>query len=401
MKTIAFYLPQFHAIKENNEWWGEGFTEWVNVKKAEPLFEGHYQPRVPLNQNYYNLLDYEVMQWQVELAKKYGVYGFCFYHYWFDGHMLLEKPVEQYLSHTELNLPFCICWANEHWTKAWVNSEQKILIAQRYGGPKEWEEHFNYLLPFFSDSRYICNNGKPLVVIYRAEIIDCLNEMLDYWQELAKKNGFPGLEFAYQHIAFDLQKDRDDSRFTYDIEYQPAYALNDMDNSGYKALRDLKSNIVSKMDAIGLNLTEKHPDSARLRMFQKIWDTVRNIHPQGLIKQSYDDVWKAALAHIPESEKCLPGAFVGWDNTPRHKERGRVFVDATPEKFQKYMTQQIKRAKDIYHKDMLFLFAWNEWAEGGYMEPDEKFGYGYLEALRNALEVNGEMPDRYERKTDE
>lgn len=401
MKTIAFYLPQFHAIKENNEWWGEGFTEWVNVKKAEPLFEGHYQPRVPLNQNYYNLLDYEVMQWQVELAKKYGVYGFCFYHYWFDGHMLLEKPVEQFLAHTELDLPFCICWANEHWTKAWVNSEQKILIAQRYGGPKEWEEHFNYLLPFFSDSRYICNNGKPLVVIYRAEIIDCLNEMLDYWQELAKKNGFPGLEFAYQHIAFDLQKDRDDSRFTYDIEYQPAYALNDMDNSGYKVLRDLKSKIVSKMDAIGLNLTEKHPDSASLRMFQKIWDTVRNIHPQGLIKQSYDDVWQAALAHIPESEKCLPGAFVGWDNTPRHKERGRVFVDATPEKFQKYMTQQIKRAKDIYHKDMLFLFAWNEWAEGGYMEPDEKYGYGYLEALRNALEANGEMPDGYEGKTDE
>lgn len=401
MKTIAFYLPQFHAIKENNEWWGEGFTEWVNVKKAEPLFEDHYQPRVPLNQNYYNLLDDEVMQWQVELAKKYGIYGFCFYHYWFDGHMLLEKPVEQFLAHTELNLPFCICWANEHWTKAWVNSEQKILIAQRYGGPKEWEEHFNYLLPFFRDSRYICNNGKPLVVIYRAEIIECLNEMLDYWQELAKKNGFPGLEFAYQHIAFDLQKDRDDSRFTYDIEYQPAYALNDMDNSGYKVLRDLKSKIVSKMDAIGLNLTKKHPDSTRLRMFQKIWDAVRNIHPQGLIKQSYDDVWQAALAHIPESEKCLPGAFVGWDNTPRHKERGRVFVDATPEKFQKYMTQQIKRAKDIYHKDMLFLFAWNEWAEGGYMEPDEKFGYGYLEALRNALEANGEMPDGYAGKKDE
>lgn len=392
MKTIAFYLPQFHAIPENDAWWGEGFTEWVNVKQAKPLFEGHYQPRVPLGENYYNLLDPSVMQWQVDLAKKYGVYGFCFYHYWFDGHLLLEKPVEQFLSRPELDLPFCICWANEHWTKAWVDKQQQILIAQRYGGPEEWKQHFDYLLPYFKDPRYICNNGKPLVVIYRAEIIDCLNEMLDYWNELAVQNGFPGLDFAHQHIAFDLKEDKDDSRFSFNIEYQPAYAINDLANGGYKFLRDVKTKIVSTMDVIGLNLTEKHPGKLRTAVYQRIWDAVRNMHPQGLIVQSYDDIWRAALSHCPANEKCLPGAFVGWDNTPRHKERGRVFTDATPEKFQKYMSQQIKRARTEYHTDMLFLFAWNEWAEGGYIEPDEKFGYGYLEALRSALIENGEFP---------
>ncbi|MBO5213895.1 MAG: glycoside hydrolase family 99-like domain-containing protein [Clostridia bacterium] len=392
MRTIAFYLPQFHAIPENDAWWGEGFTEWVNVKKAEPLFEGHNQPRVPLGENYYNLIDPEVMKWQVSLAKEYGVYGFCFYHYWFDGHMLLEKPVDQYLAHREMDLPFCICWANEHWTNAWVSGEQKVLIEQRYGGKKEWEEHFNYLLPFFKDDRYICNDGKPLVVIYRAEIIDCLNEMLDYWQELAKSHGFPGLDFAYQHISFDLQENRDDSRFSYNIEYQPAYAINDLNNSGYKLLRDIKRKLVDRLDLIGFKLMEKHPNNIFTKGYKVLWDGVRNIHPQGLIKQSYDEMWNAVLNHIPESEKCIPGAFVDWDNTPRHSMRGRVFIDACPEKFEKYMKQQILRAKKVYHKDMLFLFAWNEWAEGGYMEPDEKFGYGYLEALRNALIATNEMP---------
>ena len=160
MKIIAFYLPQFHNIPENDEWWGDGFTEWTNVKKAKPLYEGHMQPRVPLGGNYYNLLDDNVKIWQADLAKKYGVYGFCYYHYWFNGKMLLEKPMEQMLANKEVDIPFCICWANEPWTKAWVGDERKLLIAQEYGQEEEWKQHFMYLLPFFKDERYITKNGK-------------------------------------------------------------------------------------------------------------------------------------------------------------------------------------------------------------------------------------------------
>ncbi len=374
MRTIAFYLPQFHTIPENDAWWGKGFTEWVNVKKATPMYEGHYQPRVPYNQNYYCLLDDDqTLKWQVNTAKKYGVYGFCFYHYWFDGHMLLQKPVENYLANSELDLPFCICWANEHWTNAWVSEKDNILIAQRYGGPEEWKAHFEYLLPYLRDPRYITNDGKPLLVIYRPDLIDCLNSMLDCWTNLAKENGLPGLDFAYQQIHFDLNKNSDDSRFSYNIEYQPNYAIYDMTRENHKYLRAIKRAFVRWFDKFGINLEQ--------------------VRLEGLIKRDYDEVWHSVLARKPVNEKSVPGAFVDWDNTPRKHERGSVFTGASPEKFQKYMTEQIRRAKEEYHKDMLFLFAWNEWAEGGYMEPDEKFGYGYLEALRNALIANDEWND--------
>lgn len=372
MKTIAFYLPQFHPFPENDEWWGKGFTEWVNVKKAKPLYEGHYQPRIPKDNNYYYLLDPEVMRWQISLAKEYGVYGFCFYHYWFDGHLLMEKPVEMFLEDKTMDHPFCICWANEHWTKAWVSKADNVLIAQRYGERKEWTEHFNYLLPFLKDPRYIKNDGKPLVILYRPELIECLNDMLDCWQELAKENGLPGLDFAYQQVQFDVQKQKDDSRFAYNIEYQPAYATYDLTKDQHAFLKAVKRNVVKALEKIGIHLTISRPQSLTLR--------------------DYDAMWQAVLDRKPTDGKSVPGAFVDWDNTPRRQERGSVFVGACPEKFQKYMTQQIKRAKEEYHQDMLFLFAWNEWAEGGYMEPDEKYGCGYLEALKNALIANGEFP---------
>jgi len=374
MKVIAFYLPQFHAIPENDEWWGKGFTEWVNVKKATPLFSGHYQPRVPLNQNYYNLLDDEVKQWQVNLAKEYGIYGFCFYHYWFDGHKLLEKPIEQYLDNANLDLPFCLCWANENWTQAWVSKESTVLIAQKYGGKEQWKEHFEYLLPYMKDKRYICNEGRPLLIIYRPEIIDCLNEMLDYWQELAQLNGIPGIDFAYQHVAWDRMKNKDDSRFSYNIEYQPQYAIYDSGKERWKVLKHIRRELLRILE-MKLNID------------------LRSKRVGGVIKKSYDEVWEYVLRREPESDKNIPGAFVDWDNTPRKGEKGSVWFGASPEKFARYMSKQIQRARKIYKKDFLFLFAWNEWAEGGYIEPDEKFGYGYLEALKKALLENGEFPE--------
>lgn len=375
MKVIAFYLPQFHEIPENDEWWGKGFTEWVNVKKAKPLFKGHEQPRVPLNKNYYNLLSPETQVWQAKIAREYGVYGFCYYHYWFDGKLLLEKPMENMLHNPDVDIPFCICWANEPWTKAWVG-ETKVLIPQHYGEKKEWAEHFNYLLQFFKDSRYITEDGKPLVVIYRPEVIDCLNEMLDYWQDLAKENGFPGLTIAYQNIDFDLQTDKDDSRFDYDIEFQPLYAQHDLTKNTHphlKAMRRKLAGIVERR--FGFDLMRYGAG-----FFNKG------------VQVDYDEVWKKVLERKPETEKNTPGAFVTWDNTPRKGEKGQAFVGDTPEKFKKYLSAQIKRAKDVYHKDFIFMYAWNEWAEGGYLEPDERFGYGNLEAIRRALIENDEFP---------
>ena len=375
MRIIAFYLPQFHDIPENDEWWGKGFTEWVNVKKAKPLFEGHAQPRVPLNNNYYNLLDDNIKIWQSEIAQRHGIYGFCYYHYWFNGKLLLEEPMEQMLKNKEITIPFCICWANEQWTKAWVG-ENKVLIAQKYGDKNEWAEHFYYLLPFLKDERYIFEKGKPLVVIYRPNIIPCLNEMLDYWVELAKKNGLNGITFAYQHLWEDIKKD--DSRFDYDIEFQPIYGLREVYKGKHEFLRKAKNYVSNAFERItGKNI--RHIGTGMLT------------GPR--IDLEYDTVWEAVLNEKPESEKSLPGAFVGWDNTPRRGKNGRVFIHDTPDKFRRYLSKQIDRAKTVYHKDMIFMYAWNEWAEGGYLEPDERYGFQYLEAIKDALAENNELPE--------
>lgn len=384
MKIIAFYLPQFHDIPENDEWWGKGFTEWVNVKKAKPLYHGHEQPRIPLNENYYNLLDDDVKVWQARIAKEHGIYGFCYYHYWFGGKKLLEKPMEQMLENPAIDIPFCISWANEPWTKAWVN-ESKVLIPQFYGKKNEWKEHFDYLLPFFKDDRYIKMDGKPFFVIYRAEVIDCLNEMLDYWNELAIENGFPGISFAYQNLTFDLVPNKDDSRFEYNIEFQPSYAWNDLNNQT-KLQTSMTWNLMRDVRRWSYIQIEKifGFDIPRYLAGKKKQNEV--------LKTDYDRVWQMILARKCPESKNIPGAFVGWDNTPRKETRGQVYTGDTPEKFKKYLSEQIRHARDDYQKDMIFMYAWNEWAEGGYLEPDVRTGYKNLEAIREALIENQEFP---------
>lgn len=209
-KTIAIYLPQFHQVEENNRWWGQGFTDWVTVKNARPLFDGHRQPRVPADRNYYDLLQHDTMKRQAEMAAQYKVSGFCFYHYWFkDGRRILEKPAENLLKWTDINMPFCFSWANQTWARTWTNipnsnawvgadfenkdSNDSILLRQSYGGKKDWKEHFEYLLPFFKDSRYIYHDGKPLFLIYKPEYMFCLDNMMEYWKELAVENGLKGI----------------------------------------------------------------------------------------------------------------------------------------------------------------------------------------------------------------
>ena len=194
VKAIAFYLPQFHPIPENDRAWGAGFTEWDNVRKARPLFEGHDQPRIPEKRNYYSLLDPAVRRWQSELALENGIFGFCYYHYWFArGKRLLEKPAESMLADPEAHIPFCFSWANENWSRRWDGGKNEVILRQDYGGRSEWQAHWEYLLPFFRDSRYITLDGKPLFLIYKPEEIPRLKDMLDCWQQAAKEAGFPGL----------------------------------------------------------------------------------------------------------------------------------------------------------------------------------------------------------------
>lgn len=370
MKVIPFYLPQFHTIPENDSFWGEGFTEWTNVKKAIPLFEGHEQPVHPLHDNYYNLLNPETLKWQTSLAKQYGIYGFCIYHYWIEGRKLLEKPLELLLQHKEIDVRYCISWANHSWTDSW-GGNNKMLIAQTYGGQEDWDMHFAYLLPYFQDKRYIKSQGKPLLLIFNPEDIPHLNEMLDYWQERAKKAGLSGIAFAYQNYCFGMKKNRDDSRFDYGIEHQPAYAFSDNRSELMMAIRQYGYKFLSKI--------------------QRLLHIKINMDHTSLEIMDYSDLWRKILERVPTDEKRVPGAFTGWDSTPRKGKHGLVVKGATPQLFEEYMSRQIERAKSVYHKDMIFVAAWNEWAEGSMLEPDEKNGYGYLQAIRNALEANNEL----------
>lgn len=372
MKIIPLYLPQFHTIPENDEWWGKGFTEWVNVRDAKPLFEGHNQPRVPLNNNYYDLSDIETLKWQCRIAKEYGIYGFCMYHYWFNGHLLLEKPMEMLLAHPEIDIKYCVSWANHDWTDAWKasNRQPKVLIAHNFDDEKDWVDHFNYLLPFFKDPRYMTENNKPLMVIYIPNIIRKLKKMLDVWSQMARDNGFDGLTFIYQSAASSFDNSWDHSLFDYGVEMNPGYVG--------LANRQKNSSFFPKLMKY----------SHEIKRFLHIR---RSLLPQKKItevsKADYDYTWQRILELRPISNapKMIPCAFTDWDNTPRHKERGYLYQGVSPDKFKSYFKQLIDNTKNFYDTDMIFVFAWNEWAEGGYLEPDEKNGFAFLKAIKECL----------------
>ena len=367
MKILAFYLPQFHPIKENNEWWGEGFTEWSNVKKSTPTYRGHDQPRIPLDNNYYSLLDVNTLKWQADLAKQYGIYGFVYYHYWFEEGLLLEKPAEIMLQNKNVNLPFCFSWANHTWSRNWANKSDSVLRKQTYGGREEWKKHFYYLLPFFKDQRYIRIDDKPLMILYNPLKVHEFPEMINYWQQLAKNEGLKGLTICHQQNQFDHEAASNRLYYDYGIEFQMnAAVLEFMRKSKIFAIERVLNRIADKLPFLRTKATTMH--------------------------YSYDAIWNLVLKKQPSGNTWCPGAFVDWDNTPRRKNRGQVCTDVTPEKFHKYLSIQIERAKNVYKKDYLFMFAWNEWGESGYLEPDELYGYKMLEAVRDALLENDEFP---------
>lgn len=349
MKPIAFYLPQFHQVPENDLWWGQGFTEWTNTRKAQSLFPGHYQPREPYQDYYYDLTDEKARMWQAQIAQKYGIYGFCYYHYWFKGKRLLEKPFNDVLQKGEPDFPFCLSWANEPWTRRWDGWIHDVLMPQDYGNEDDWKEHFEFLIKAFMDKRYIKVNNKPLFIIYRPDSIPRCEEMLLYWQNLAIQSGLEGIYFVATLNGFPIPVV---SGFNAYLEFEPLYSIT---HSGQNFLRAIDG-------------------------YQQKFNVL-----------DYDQLWNCILdrTNLKKNIKTFPGAFIDWDNTARVGNRSLIFKGSSPEKFSYYLSQQIKNTLNTNYTEFLFINAWNEWAEGTYLEPDKKYEYQYLEAVKKALDNNG------------
>jgi len=344
-KLIAFYLPQFHVIPENDRWWGKGYTEWDRIKTSHPLFKGHNQPRVPYN--YYDLSNVETMVSQAKLATENGIYGFCYYHYWFNGKKLLERPLEQMINSKNVAMPFCLSWANEPWTRAWEGRSKEILIRQEYGGKKEWEEHLDYLINFFKDDRYIKIDGRPVFLIYRAEAFEGFDKMILFWNKRMRDKGFK--ELFITETLNGYQKGSKCTNSQAVIEFEPMYTIG------------------------GGNCLELLFKIFRIKVMTYLYSKSYRVY-------DYDKVWRKIIDRRKRYGKKLVylGAFVDWDNSPRFKNRSIIFKNVTPDKFYNYISQQFEKSKT----EFLFINAWNEWSEGTYLEPDKKHGKKYLEAIR-------------------
>lgn len=366
MNIISMYLPQYHKVKENDEWWGEGYTEWVAVKNANKLYDKHMQPNIPLNEYYYDLMEKETMQWQVDLMHKYGITGQCFYHYWFkDGRRILEKPAENLLQWSDIDMPFCFCWANETWARTWSNIKEKnvwtvrfdeterrsgsgILLDQYYGEKNDWKIHYDYLRKFFKDNRYIKYNGKPIFVIYKTKLIPCLGEMLANWHKWAKEDGFRGIYVIGANTNIDTEQYLDGV-----LNHEPQNAI------------------------------------SKLFIKEKIEHEV--------IKYQYTEIWDTILSAGGYGEKTYYGGFVRYDDTPRRGKGGIVVEGATPELFREYLSMLIAKNM-VAGNEYIFLNAWNEWGEGMYLEPDVRSKYSYLEAIKYACEHYIKYLQKYRRE---
>lgn len=345
VKLIAFYLPQFHPIPENNEWWGTGFTEWVNVKPAQAQFDGHYQPHVPDELGYYDLLDPAIQHRQIELARLYGIGGFCFYYYWFGGKLLLEKPVENYLNNRSLDFPFCLCWANENWSRSWDGLDNEILITQKHS-PEDDLAFIQHVVQYMRDERYIRIDGKPLLLLYRPSLLPSPKETAGRWRNWCQQNGIGEIYLAYTQ-SFDAVDPK---------EY------------GFDAAVEFPPNNSSPPD-----ITEKiKPLNQHLSCTVYDW--------RFFVKQSYN--------YKKPSYMLFRGVCPSWDNTARRKNKGTVFLNSSPRAYQKWLANAISETCSRIKKPeerLVFVNAWNEWAEGAHLEPDQRYGYAYLDATRKAL----------------
>lgn len=360
IKTIALYLPQFHEISENNKWWGAGFTEWTNVMKAKPLIKGHYQPHIPINKDYYDLSDSNILIKQAQLAQDYGIYGFCFYHYWFNGKLLLEKPIENLLKSKKPDFPFCLCWANENWTRTWDGEDKQILKEQKYSLEDDLD-HINYLIPFFKDKRYIKIDGKPVLLMYRTELHNQIIQATELWREEVKKAGFPDL---YLIRVENFKRDINPSKYGFDagMEFAP-------DNTCH-GKKVAKKNIINYL-------------------------FIKYLHKLGIIKSpyflnnffSYPKVYENMLKRVKRNYTYFRCICPSWDNSARRKAGATIYLNSTPKLFGDWVKQIKEYTTNSLpeNEQILFINAWNEWGEGCHLEPDEKYGMQYLEEFKKAI----------------
>jgi hypothetical protein len=369
-RLIAFYLPQFHPIPENDKWWGKGFTEWTNVAKAKPLFPGHYQPNLPADLGFYDLRVPETRIAQAEMARQYGIEGFCYWHYWFAGKRLLERPFYEVLKSGEPNFPFCLGWANETWSGIWYGSPDKILIEQTYPGLEDYEAHFYSLLEAFCDNRYLKIEGKPVFIVYRPKKLPDPKIFTDYWRELAAKSGLKDLYFM--GIVYDSSWIPDQNGFDASIIINPDFAR---DSSRRLISPEILPNLIfDKIYSQAVSLSAKK---------------LPKINPTIPVIYSYQEAIKSAFLKDDSKFENYPCIFPNWDNTPRSGVNGRVFQGSTPELFRIHLKEALEKVdKKPPEKRMIFVRSWNEWAEGNYLEPDKKFGKAYLEVIEDEVLKN-------------
>ena len=379
-RIIAYYLPQFHPIPENDATWGKGFTEWDNVQAAKPLFSAHLQPRVPAELGYYDLRSQDIQIRQAQLAQQAGIEGFCYWHYWFAGKQLLETPFNNALNSGKPDFPFCLCWANHSWTtQSWKNTNylhnQKYIIQQTYPGIEDYKNHFNTLLPAFKDHRYIKVDGKLLFGIYDPYIFADVTRFIHLWQQWAEQEGLNGFHFfALTNNTSTIRRDAQGNikRIIPDLNHSDK-VYNSLLNLGFDAIQSLGM-ARGEMLAYG-----KIPTIIR----KFIHTTLPTLSTNTF---DYQRVTQNMLAPEDSWENVYPSIIPQWDRTPRIGKKAVVYTNSTPDKFKQHILNALHtiKTKQPEHQ-ILFLRAWNEWAEGNYVEPDQHFGHGYLNAIHNAL----------------
>jgi hypothetical protein len=361
VKYIALYLPQFHPIEENDRWWGKGFTEWTNISKAKPLFKGHSQPVFPADLGYYDLRVEQTRVDQAAMAKEYGIDGFCYYHYWFKGKKLLERPASEMLASKKPDFPFCFCWANETWSRRWTGEEQEVLIKQDYSEEDD-KAHAHYLIPFFSDHRYITVNGRPLFVIYRPQDLPNPAKTIETFKTICLAEGVkePFMVASNSHL-WDNEKILS---FGFDavLNFRPQLGILPYANEDEFIFKRLIRNL-KKFGVFN--------GSLKLFDYAEALEIMKIIEPENF-------------------DQIIPSVFVGWDNTPRRGSRGIVIQDSHPDLFEKELlriTEKLTRS----NSNIVFMNAWNEWAEGNKLEPDKQFLKGYLESIQNVKQKFNEI----------